>query len=243
MSDYAWKRLGKGTHTDDPESEYFQRPRRELVNLINHSPRLAVDVGCAGGALGAAVKKAYPLATVVGVENVEEAAAVARGHLDRVICESAESLDFERAGFAPKEIDLIFLADVLEHLYDPWKFLQKLRPFVADDGQVLASIPNMRNLWLLNELIEGRWTYTEAGLLDITHIRFFTFDSIVEMFRETGYSIAGFAGIIDDRVGPMSVPEGQRLTINAARITLREMSAHEVWQLGLSQFIIDAKPA
>jgi len=78
----------------------------------------------------------------------------------------------------------------LEHLYDPWKVLKKVRKSMAPGGQVLSCIPNSQNWWLQMRLANGDWRYDDKGLLDRTHIRFFTRKTIIEMFQEAGFEIA-----------------------------------------------------
>jgi 2-polyprenyl-3-methyl-5-hydroxy-6-metoxy-1,4-benzoquinol methylase len=168
---------------------YYDRVRDELLALVRGAPRTVLDVGCGGGATAAELKRRFPSATVVGIEPVVAAARRAEQRLDRVLCANAETLDFGAAELAPGTFDLIFAADVLEHMYDPWRMLERLRELLAPGGHLIASIPNVRNLWLLERIARGTFAYADEGLLDITHIRFFTLREMRAMFADTGYQI------------------------------------------------------
>jgi len=168
---------------------YYDRVRGELLDMIEIAPQRVLDVGCGDGATDAELKRRFPAAAVVGIEAVPAAAERAEARLDRVIRANAESLDFAAAGIAAAAFDLIIVADVLEHMLDPWHMLEKLRPLLAPNGRILASIPNVRNLWLLEKIVRGGFDYADEGLLDITHIRFFTLAEMRAMFADTGYAI------------------------------------------------------
>jgi 2-polyprenyl-3-methyl-5-hydroxy-6-metoxy-1,4-benzoquinol methylase len=187
----AWRWLS--TNVNDTErgvgDGYYDRVRDELLDMIDIAPRRVLDVGCGGGATDAELKRRFPGAPVVGIEAVPAAAERAEARLDRVIRANAETLDFGAAGLGAGTFDLIIVADVLEHMLDPWHMLEKLRPLLASDGRVLASIPNVRNLWLLEKIVRGGFDYADEGLLDITHIRFFTLVEMRAMFADTGYEV------------------------------------------------------
>jgi 2-polyprenyl-3-methyl-5-hydroxy-6-metoxy-1,4-benzoquinol methylase len=88
------------------------------------------------------------------------------------------------------QFDYIIFADVLEHLVDPWATLKHYSQLLTSGGKIIASIPNVRNLGLLyNLIIKGRWTYSDSGLLDRTHLRFFTRVEIQDLFSESGLTI------------------------------------------------------
>jgi len=177
---------------------YYDHLRLELLDLFPRAPTRLLDVGCGSGATGAAAKARWPGVETLGIEVTADAAQRAVARLDRVFAGSAETLDLAAAGVAG--VDGVLLADVLEHLVDPWRFLAGLRAVLAPNATVVASIPNVANLWLLDELAAGRFAYTPSGLLDKTHLRFFTRRSIAALFDGAGYDIVRWERITDGRV-------------------------------------------
>ena len=77
----------------------------------------------------------------------------------------------------------------MEHLVDPLAVLKKTRKFLRSDGTVIASLPNVQYLGLIHHLIEGNWTYQDEGILDRTHLRFFTYREMEKLFNDAGYEI------------------------------------------------------
>ena len=202
----AWRWLGATSPIERGENDaYYDRVRTELLDMIEVAPRNVLDIGCGGGATDAELKRRYPTAIVTGIEPVGEAAEQARKNLDCVIHANAETLDFDTAGIADASVDLIIVADVLEHMYDPWRLLKRVRSLLAPGGQILASIPNIRNLWMLEKIVDGYFDYRDEGLLDITHIRFFTFREMLALFDNTGYNVERTRFNIDGNL-PERVP-------------------------------------
>lgn len=169
---------------DAPESYYaFERP--ELVALVPESAARVLDVGCGSGALGAALKRRLPNCEVVGVEYVQSAVDEASTRLDRAIqvdLNAEFQLPFPRGHF-----DAIICGDVLEHLLNPEKSLSDLLWYLADDGVVVSSIPNVKH-WsvMIPALAQDRWEYTDAGLLDRTHVHLFTLKESLAMLDHVG---------------------------------------------------------
>lgn len=166
--------------------EYYRLPRQEVAALVPASAKRVLDVGCGAGALGHHLKQRQPC-WVSGIEVVPGVAEQARGVLDEVLVGDVESL-VERP---PRErFDCIVCADVLEHLREPGRVLRALREgWLAPDGVVVASIPNVRHWSVIRQLLEGRWDYADAGLLDRTHLRFFTRTTLYFLFAEAGFHI------------------------------------------------------
>jgi SAM-dependent methyltransferase len=160
--------------------DYYSNSRKELFVLLpaNLHAENALDVGCGAGAAGRYLKDNYAVENVVGLEKVPEIAAKAEGQLDRVIVMDAESPDLP---FQPDQFDLIVMADVLEHMVDPWKALERYRVFVKPGGLMLLSIPNIQHWRTVSSLLLGQWNYTESGILDRTHLRFFTRKSVMDL--------------------------------------------------------------
>ena len=96
-----------------------------------------------------------------------------------------------RLGLADDEpgVDCLIFGDVLEHMVDPWSVLARLSGWVRDGGQVLACIPNVQHYSVIVDLLRGSWRYQEEGLLDRTHLRFFTLEGIQELFARAGLRV------------------------------------------------------
>jgi trans-aconitate methyltransferase len=216
-----------------------------LFAVIAGTPRRVLELGCARGAFGAAVKARFPGAHVTGVEAGVAPAEVAATRLDRVVRARLEDIDLAAHGVAPGELDLVVAADVLEHIVNPWDLLVRLKPFIARDGQVVASIPNVRNAILVNALAtNGRWQYGERGLLDITHLRFFTYEEIRVMFEETGYRIDGnSANMSQPLVEVFQKNRGnEKVTLQMGRLTLADLTQRDLYELCTDQFLVRARP-
>ena len=172
---------------------YFETLRDEIEALLPESPSLVMDIGCGKGVTSQWLKQIRPNITTVGVEIDKSAAAVAASVVDTVLVadldKGLDALDSYRG-----RIDLLLLLDVLEHLHDPWTRLQEFKTFLAPAGVVIASIPNVRNVKVLVPLLlKGDWQYQDSGILDRTHLRFFTRRTVLELFAGAGYEIQQIA--------------------------------------------------
>lgn len=241
---YVWEALSESgtSHANETDADYYNSPREDLIALIKSAPKVVLDVGCGGGATGAAIKGRFPGAAVCGVELQPAAAEIASGRLDRVLRENVETLDLAAAGFSPASIDLVLFPDVLEHLYDPWSVLRRLRPFLTPGARVLASIPNTRNLGLIQQLAGGSWQYTAWGLLDITHIRFFTRKSIFKLFEQASLRILSLGANCEGTTASVKIPAGQTADIATPRMILKAITQEDLLELSVIQFLIEAQP-
>lgn len=222
---------------------YHEILRLDLLPLLRAPCRRILDVGCAGGAFGAMLKERDPGIHVTGIETHPEAALRAEDRLDRVIAAPLEEVDFDKAGLLPGSFDVIVLADVLEHLYDPWRALLRLRPLLAPDGYLLLSIPNARNLGIISLLADrGRFPYANAGLLDITHIRFFTVRELHAMLAETGYRVEMGAYNLDGRFEATYQRNKGRnnIALQVGRVSLTGLSEDDVLELCVWQWLARA---
>jgi len=157
-----------------------------VLDLVEPGSRV-LEFGCSTGYMSKALHDRLG-ATVVGVELNAEAAELARAHLERVLVGDAEELDLE-AELGGERFDAILFADVLEHLRDPAALLRRVRPLLAEGGIVVASIPNIAHASVRLALLGGSWRYREQGLLDDTHLRFFTREGVEDLFESAGYVI------------------------------------------------------
>ena len=181
------------------ESRYFERSRPEILALVPKDARCVLDVGCGAGWLGKALKKNAAV-EVHGIEIMERPARRASQVLDKVWIGPVEEVVDE---LEPERYDCIVLADVLEHLRDPHGVLRKLAAKLSPLGTVVCSIPNVQNLEVLLNLWAGRWNYTSEGLLDRTHVRFFTRQTVRELFWAAGLRMEKMETVKDERITQM----------------------------------------
>lgn len=179
---------------------YHRFIRKELIDLFTSPRQRVIEIGSSAGYTGQYCKAKFPGVEYWGFELNQAAAKESLAQLDKVVCGKFEDQDLSLLGLQPHSVDGVVLGDVLEHMYDPWRVLTALLPWLAPDAEVAISLPNLRNLWLLNEIAEGRFTYDANGLLDITHIRFFTLKEIYAMMESTGYVIAQGGIALDERL-------------------------------------------
>ena len=125
-------------------------------------------------------------AFVAGIELNANAANAAKDVLDDVVHGDIEKITLP---YSDNSFDCILFADVLEHLINPLSALIKVRRLLKKGGTVVASIPNVQFHGVIHQLIEGNWTYEKEGILDETHLRFFTYKEIEKIFSQAGYSI------------------------------------------------------
>lgn len=237
---YVWEQLSNQEDAD-LKGAYHDHPRKELLLLLERPPRRVLDVGCATGATGELIKTAWPDSFVTGIELNRAAAARAKTRIDQVLGEKLEDIDFTAAGIAPGSIDTVLLADVLEHLYDPWDALLRIKPLLSEDAQVLVSLPNARNLWLLNELASGRFPYAAEGLLDITHIRWFTRAEMEKMLLETGYRVIKSGRTATAGLQDLTRQAGST-TVETEKMLLKDVTDEEFEDLKALQILFLAKP-
>jgi SAM-dependent methyltransferase len=170
---------------------YFRHARSEIVPLVPHGAQRVLEIGCGAGATLAMLKARGLAGWTAGVELTPGAAAVARGVVDEVYEGSIEAIELP---IADGSLDVVLCLDVLEHLVDPWAVVRRVQRLVRPGGAIIASIPNVRHESVLRGLVwRGEWTYTDEGLLDRTHLRFFTRASAVALMESAGARLSGVA--------------------------------------------------
>ena len=167
---------------------YYDNVNPDLLAKIPVTAKRVLEVGCGSARLGEAFKARSPDSQYFGIELFESAAKEAATVIDGVICASIEQ-DTSLALKLAASFDTLVFGDVLEHLQDPWKVLTELRQYIEPGGSCIACIPNVAHWSLISGLLQGKWDYQDAGLLDRTHLRFFTLDSAVEMFQKAGWTV------------------------------------------------------
>lgn len=236
---YTWQ-SHLGTTTFD--SSYHTNPRVEIMSFIDEAPGTLLDVGCGGGATGELVKQKFPGTRVVGIEINPTAAEHARRHLDHVICAGIDDVDLPRE-LPGETISTVLLLDVLEHLYDPWRALQRIRGWVASGTRVIASVPNIRNLATLSAIAGGRFDYEPNGVLDITHVRFFTRSTLRDLFEQTGFDVSRIEPLTQPAVIDAVIVNRRPGRIDTRTVSIAYRSFEDLEDLYAMQFVVDARAA
>ncbi len=164
---------------------YYSNINTELLNICPKAKNV-LEFGCGAGRFLGAYKHNFPEANCVGFELFDNAAEQAREHCDKVIIGNAEDSNLLASNLQETSFDVIIYGDVLEHFLDPWAAMQEHLKYLKPGGTICACIPNVSNWSMIFSLINGDFTYKESGLMDRTHLRFFTFSTIQKMFDEAG---------------------------------------------------------
>jgi 2-polyprenyl-3-methyl-5-hydroxy-6-metoxy-1,4-benzoquinol methylase len=159
----------------------------ERLLALAGSPKQVLDVGCSSGYL--ARRLAERGATVVGIDNDEQAAEEARAVCEQVLVGDVESMELP---FPQHSFDVVLCGDVVEHLRDPEAFLVRVRPLLRTGGKLVLTTPNVANWAMRLGLLAGRWRYTDRGILDRTHTHFFTKKTLEQTLERAGYRIVAF---------------------------------------------------
>ena len=161
----------------------FSSPREELLEFIPDKAKLILDVGAGGGGLGRTLKEKRPWVEIYAVEPNPFFASLCKNIYDSVFICNFEELELNM------KFDAIIMGDVLEHMYDPWKALEKAKAFLRKEGSLILSVPNIRHWSIVKEIMENGFSYTPWGPLSVTHIRFFTKSDILELLYFSGFKV------------------------------------------------------
>jgi 2-polyprenyl-3-methyl-5-hydroxy-6-metoxy-1,4-benzoquinol methylase len=171
-----------------------------IVEFVGRGKRV-LDVGCAAGDLARVLAERG--CGVTGIEIDPEAAHQAEKHCERVVIGDVEELDLSEM-LGGEAFDVIVFGDMLEHLKNPLRTLDRLKPFLRSEGYLVASIPNVAHGSVRLALMQGKFQYSQLGLLDDTHLRFFTRESVEQLFEDAGFLITGLKrtlrGIFDTEI-------------------------------------------
>lgn len=171
---------------------YYELSRPEMLKFVPESARSVLEVGCSSGAFGALVKSRQDC-EVWGIEPNSDAAKLASTRLDKVISGTFQAEMPELKG---RLFDCIVFNDVLEHVPNPEKILEDSKKYLTSTGLVVASIPNILHFYQIVEILYHQdWRYREDGIMDNTHLRFFTRRSIVRTFETSGFQVLKIGGI------------------------------------------------
>jgi 2-polyprenyl-3-methyl-5-hydroxy-6-metoxy-1,4-benzoquinol methylase len=178
----------------DKDKQYFSSARKDWIDSLPRSDTARLlEIGCGNGDTGYYALEQQKCVSATGIEINDFAAKSAEEKITEVICGNVEtlSLPFQEGSF-----DLLVMSEVLEHLVDPWRVLKKVKPFMKPGALVFASSPNVSNYKIILMQLSGNWELTSEGVMDRTHLRWFTPNSYRAMFERCDYTV--------DSVGPVS---------------------------------------
>ena len=199
----------------------YNSPRDDMAPLVPEAATSILDVGCSTGNFGELLRTQRD-AVLWGIDPTPPPMNRPSPYDRRITGRFPEDLP------ATEPFDCIVFNDVLEHMIDPWTVLAATRSFLSPDGIVVASIPNIRHLSVLAPLlVAGRWNYVDWGVLDRTHLRFFTRKSMIDLFEGAGYQV--------EHIEPH--------WISGERFAWRRLLGGRFDELAAHQYAVVARPA
>ncbi|HSY26087.1 MAG TPA: methyltransferase domain-containing protein [Burkholderiaceae bacterium] len=160
----------------------------DLLAYIPKDMKRLVEIGCSSGALAREYKKINANCHYTGIDIMPEYAQQAKRYCDKVMTLDIETVDVDFLQNALSSECWIF-GDSLEHMRDPWALLSKIRQVIPQNGSIVACIPNAQHWTVQARLCSGAFRYEDVGLMDRTHLRWFTRITIMEMFAEAGFQV------------------------------------------------------
>ena len=155
------------------------------ITRKDNAPFKVLEIGCDCGATLMDIKNTFPQAEIYGLELNPSAAKISGYFSDTIVA----NIEEENVPYEDKTFDYIIFGDVLEHLRNPERVVGYCGRLLKDDGHIIASIPNIMHISVMRELLNGDFTYEETGLLDKTHIHFFTAKEIMKMFMRSSFHV------------------------------------------------------
>ena len=221
-------------HDPAPETKVYSfAANLPVINLVPEGVVRVLDIGCGSGENSSELRKRSANRWIAGVTYSEPEAAIARKVLDEVVVADAETWN-PPEGWG--KFDCILMIHVLEHLRDPQKLLLRASDWLAPGGRVVLAVPNVLHVEQRIRFLFGQFRYTDVGIMDNTHLRFFDHFSLRKMVRESGYRL-------ERDVASGLFPMGEvrwRLPAMAAFIdSLAEKAASSVFAW---QFVVVAAP-
>jgi len=170
------------------QTPVHEQHNADLLNLIPVTCKNLIEIGCSSGALAREFKKLAPDADYRGVEIDANFAVLARRYCDEVTVLNIEGAD-EKFWSTTGDRDCWIFGDTLEHLQNPWRVLEKIHHVMPEGGVVVACIPNVQHWSIQAKLSIGDFRYEAQGLMDKTHLRWFTRQTMIELFDQAGFVI------------------------------------------------------
>lgn len=172
---------------DEKAEGYFGGVRSDFLDLLPVGRGAKVlEIGCGSGETGAAALAQGRCSSYHGIEIVPRAAELARARLTNVLEGNVEQMDLP---WPDRHFDALLMSEVLEHLVDPWTVVKRVVPKLKPGAVVLASSPNVAQIDILRSLLADRWELTDEGVMDRTHLRWFTQASYRRLFEDAGLRV------------------------------------------------------
>ena len=187
---------------------YYSNSRNDMLNFIeaDRSENIKVlEVGCGCGATLSKIKYLWPNAEVAGIELLDNVARIGANNYD-IIQGNIETMQLN---YQKEYFDYVIFGDVIEHLFNPEETLKKIRAYMKNDGHLIVSIPNIMNITVLLPLLRGEFRYMGYGILDKTHVKFFTIKSAVEKKNKSGFKSESYVCILNEMLG-INIPDSQK---------------------------------
>lgn len=182
-------------------SDYYNNARRDIVAALPDDPTASIlELGCGTGDTGALASRKGKCGRYVGIEMFEPAALQARNVLTAVHVGDVSTVELP---YAPETFDALVMSEVLEHLVDPDSVLERLLSLIKPGGLVFASSPNVAHWRLVRNLVFGRFDYEAAGVMDRTHLRWFTPTSYAAMFERAGVAVERLEKLGQEQRAPL----------------------------------------
>lgn len=187
----------------------------DLLKLIPIQSKKIIEVGCSSGALAREFKKISSDCHWLGIEIDATYAEMAKRYCDDTVALDIENVP-QNFWKETENADCWIFGDTLEHLKDPWAILKLIRENISSTGSVVACIPNAQHWSLQARLCIGDFRYETSGLLDKTHLRWFTRQTIIEMFEQSGFEMdAGMPRIFNEPNREVFLPIIEQMAIAA----------------------------
>jgi len=223
--------------TGPVERTYGAMVNPALLAVIPAEAVRLLDIGCGAGGTSLAWRSARAGRQVIGIELDPANAEAARGSFDHVVIGNAEDGEILEAVAALGPFDCITFGDVLEHLYDPWDTLRRYARLLAPQGTICACIPNIQHWSILHNLLAGEWRYADRGILDRTHLRFFTRATIEQLFTQADLVITEIQDLVYDSTASQDFVERLKPGLAALGFDAEQVRA----KLAPLQYVVTAR--
>jgi 2-polyprenyl-3-methyl-5-hydroxy-6-metoxy-1,4-benzoquinol methylase len=189
---YDWACMTNPDYDREVDPDAPNESRAMSLRLVGTSKRV-LEFGCSTGRVTAALAKRG--CRVTGIDIDAEAAERARPYADEIVILDLDEADFETK-LADQRWEVALFGDVLEHLRDPLRTLRAARQLLDAHGELVVSVPNVAHADVRLALLRGEFPYGSSGLLDRTHLRFFTLSSLTSLLEDAGYLIVDVLRIV-----------------------------------------------